>query len=94
MPACMLMVRVYMLLNHGTSQTTTSTASVEPIWTMMNSMIKSNMQSMQQPLQSPTTTMPSKNALQSSSASIEFQTPKMKIMVTMKAVVMMNKSNE
>ena len=32
MPACMLMVRVYMLLNHGTSQTTTSTASVEPIW--------------------------------------------------------------
>ena len=41
---------------------------------MMNSMIKSNMQSMQQSLQSPTTTMPSKNALQSSSASIEFQT--------------------
>ena len=47
-------------LNHGISQTTTSTIIVEPTQAMMNSMIASNVLSMQQSLQSPSTTTPLK----------------------------------
>ena len=71
----MMMTIMSSMLNHGTSQTTTSTTIVEPIQAMMNSTIALNVLSMQQSLQSPSTTMPSTNAQPSSSASIEFQTP-------------------
>ena len=63
------------MLKCWASQTTNLTAYVETIQEIMNSMIASNMLSMQQSLQSPSTTTPSTNAQPSSSASIEFQTP-------------------
>ena len=62
------------MLNHGTSQTTTSTTIVETIQAMMNSIIALNVLSMQQSLQYPSATMPRRNGQPSSSASIEFQT--------------------
>ena len=65
------------MLKCWASQTTNSTASVETtIQAMMNSMIASNMLSMQQSLQSPTTTMPMSTYVQQFlSASKEFRTP-------------------
>ena len=64
------------MLKCWASQTTNLTANVETIQEIMNSMIASNMLSMQQSLQSPTTTMPmSKNVQQSLSVSKKFRTP-------------------
>ena len=62
----MMMSIMSSMLNHGWDITQA----------MMNSMIASNVLSMQQSLQSPSTTTPSTNAQPSSSSvSIEFQTP-------------------
>ena len=75
------------MLNHRAPERTNSNASIEPIQAMMNSMIASNMISMQQQmqnqnhLQSPMTPMPSTTPSTNSApqplsgASIEFQSP-------------------
>ncbi len=75
------------MLNCGVLQTTTPTASAEPIQVMMNSMIASNMKSMQRTMQSQNLTSTAGfNAQQSLSASTECRTPK----ITEVAVVTMN----
>ena len=73
----MMMSIMASLLNHGVSQTTTSTDSANPTQAIMNSIIASNMISMQQTMQSqnPTSTAGA-NAQQTLSASTQCQTPK------------------
>jgi hypothetical protein len=73
----MMMSIMASLLNHGVSQTTTSTDSANPTQAIMNSIIASNMISMQQTMQSQNlTSTAGANAQQTLSASTQCQTPK------------------
>jgi len=73
----MMSIMASLLNQHGVSQTTTSTDSANPTQAIMNSIIASNMISMQQTMQSqnPTSTAGA-NAQQTLSASTQCQTPK------------------
>ena len=74
----MMSIMASLLNQHGLSQTTTSTDSADPIQAIMNSIIASNMISMQQTMQSqnPTSAIAGANAQQTLSASTKCQTPK------------------
>ena len=73
----MMSIMASLLNQHGVSQTTTSTDSANPTQAIMNSIIASNMISMQQTMQSQNlTSTAGANAQQTLSASTQCQTPK------------------
>ena len=73
----MMSIMASLLNQHGVSQTTTSTDSANPTQAFMNSIIASNMVSMQQTMQTQNLTLTAgASAQQTLSASTQCQTPK------------------